>query len=232
MPLIAVVEDDLNQRLLIEKLLVCHGFDVRMFEKASEFMTQVSQFEFDLIVLDWFLPDGNAEMIVQMLRDGMGLSVPIIVQSANESSDSISTILLKGADDYVVKPINPKVFLARVEVQLRHAKKVEVVEEVMNDLKIGPFHVDMGAEVISMNGQRIELSSSEARLAVFLFRHFGELLNRDEIMREVWGEYSVALNTRTLDSTAYKIRKKLQLVPENGFQLVSVRGHGYRLEKI
>lgn len=234
MSLIAIVEDDLNQRLLLEKLLSGQSHEINSFAKASEFLTQFSQYNFDLIVLDWFLPDGTAEIIVKMLREGINSQTPIIVLSSNDSNDCISQILLNGADDYVIKPLDPKVFLARVDVQLRRQKTVELppVETEVTELNFGPYRVDLGAEIIEIEGKRADLSSSEARLAVFLFRHFGELVERDIIMREVWGEYSVTLNTRTLDSTAYKLRKKLQLLPEHGFQLVSVRSHGYRLEAV
>ena len=233
MTTIAIIEDDITQVKLLEALCRKEGYKTEAFGTIAQFMVQFKPENYDFIILDWFLPDGTAEDVVRMIRKGLNSAIPIIVQSINEDTDAISQILLQGADDYIVKPLNPAVFLARVQVQLRKLQMTQA-SAPSDDQSIveGEYCINLVSQTIEFRGEKIDLSRSEAQLAVYLFRHFGHLLTRDDIMREVWGEQSLQLNTRTLDSTAYKLRKKLHLAPENGYQLTSVRGHGYRLEKV
>ena len=118
--------------------------------------------------------------------------------------------------------------LARIEAVLRRTRNQKPQDDVFD---IGEFRVNVEARTIAKNGAVVELTQKDFDLAVFLFRNLGRLLSRGHILENVWGR-SPNLNTRTVDTHVSRLRSKLGLVPENGWRLVAIYQHGYRLEQL
>jgi two-component system, OmpR family, response regulator RegX3 len=183
---------------------------------------------YDLILLDWGIPDISGEEVLEWIRKNVKNPVPVMFVTARDEETDIVTALQKGADDYLVKPVRKLELLARVHALDRRAKKEFSSNEVLD---FEPFQIDSRERKIRRSGDEIELTLKEFDLAVFMFRHMGQLLSRGHILESIWGR-NPDLNTRTVDTHVSRIRNKLALTPENGYKLSSVYFYGYRLEKL
>ncbi|MEO7404125.1 MAG: winged helix-turn-helix domain-containing protein, partial [Burkholderiales bacterium] len=118
--------------------------------------------------------------------------------------------------------------LARLDALLRRSRNQKPHDEVFD---LNEFKVNVEARTIARHGAPVDLTQKDFDLAVFLFRNLGRLLSRGHILENVWGR-SPNLNTRTVDTHVSRLRSKLGLVPENGWRLVAIYQHGYRLERM
>jgi DNA-binding response OmpR family regulator len=225
---IAIVEDDASQADLVRIWLVGAGHTCHTFGRGREFMRVMTRDSFDLLVLDWELPDVNGDAILTWVRANVREAVPVLFTTARDAEADIVTALKAGADDYLVKPLRKQELLARVEALGRRARpKPRAAEQ----LRVGEFEVDVDRRIVTRNGAEVDLTQKDFDLAVFLFRNVGNLVSRGHILESVWGRTS-DLNTRTVDTHVSRLRSKLGLVPENGWKLTAVYQHGYRLEQI
>jgi DNA-binding response OmpR family regulator len=225
---IAIVEDDASQADLIRLWLVGAGHACHTFGRGRDFMRVMTRDSFDLLVLDWELPDVNGDAILAWVRANVREPVPVLFTTARDAEADIVTALKAGADDYLVKPLRKHELLARVEALGRRARPQPRVAET---LRVGEFEVDVDRRVVSRRGAPVDLTQKDFDLAVFLFRNVGNLVSRGHILESVWGRTS-DLNTRTVDTHISRLRSKLGLVPENGWKLTAVYQHGYRLEQV
>jgi DNA-binding response OmpR family regulator len=225
---IAIVEDDASQADLVRLWLVGAGHTCHTFGRGRDFMRVMTRDSFDLLVLDWELPDVNGDAILAWVRANVREPVPILFTTARDAEGDIVTALKAGADDYLVKPLRKQELLARVEALGRRARPQPRVAET---LRLGEFEVDVDRRVVTRGGAPVELTQKDFDLAVFLFRNVGNLVSRGHILESVWGRTS-DLNTRTVDTHISRLRSKLGLVPENGWKLTAVYQHGYRLEHV
>ncbi|MFO1361764.1 MAG: response regulator transcription factor [Burkholderiales bacterium] len=225
---IAIVEDDVSQADLVRIWLVGAGHTCHTFARGREFMRVMARDSFDLLVLDWELPDVNGDAILAWVRANVREPVPVLFTTARDAEADIVQALKAGADDYLVKPLRKQELLARVEALGRRARpKPRVAER----LKLAEFDVDVDRRVVTRHGAEVDLTQKDFDLAVFLFRNVGNLVSRGHILESVWGRTS-DLNTRTVDTHVSRLRSKLGLVPENGWKLSAVYQHGYRLEQV
>jgi DNA-binding response OmpR family regulator len=225
---IAIVEDDASQADLVRIWLVGAGHACHTFSRGREFMRVMTRDSFDLLVLDWELPDVNGDAILAWVRANVREPVPVLFTTARDAEADIVAALKAGADDYLVKPLRKQELLARVEALGRRARPKPRAAE---HLRVGEFEVDVDRRIVARRGVEMELTQKDFDLAVFLFRNVGNLVSRGHILESVWGRTS-DLNTRTVDTHVSRLRSKLGLVPENGWKLTAVYQHGYRLEQI
>lgn len=225
---IAIVEDDVSQADLVRIWLVGAGHACHTFARGREFMRVMARDSFDLIVLDWELPDVNGDAILAWVRANVREPVPVLFTTARDAEADIVQALKAGADDYLVKPLRKQELLARVEALGRRAHPKPRTAE---HLKLAEFDVDIDRRVVTRHGAEVDLTQKDFDLAVFLFRNVGNLVSRGHILESVWGRTS-DLNTRTVDTHVSRLRSKLGLVPENGWKLTAVYQHGYRLEQV
>ncbi len=225
---IAIVEDDVSQADLVRIWLVGAGHACHTFARGREFMRVMARDSFDLIVLDWELPDVNGDAILAWVRANVREPVPVLFTTARDAEADIVQALKAGADDYLVKPLRKQELLARVEALGRRARPKPRTAE---HLKLAEFDVDIDRRVVTRHGAEVDLTQKDFDLAVFLFRNVGNLVSRGHILESVWGRTS-DLNTRTVDTHISRLRSKLGLVPENGWKLTAVYQHGYRLEQV
>ena len=224
---IALVEDDPSMAELITLWLEEAGHDCCCYQEGLEFIRDARNESFDVVLLDWLLPNLSGEEILSQLRELAEWDTPIVFVTSRDSEDDMVRMLNQGADDYLVKPIHQPVLLARINAVTRRLQKGNTQEV----LSLNEFRIDPESRLITRHGEPVKLTEKEFKLVTLIFQNVGRLLSRDHILSSVWG-YDSSLNTRTVDTHISRIRKKLELFPEQGWRLSSIYHQGYRLERI
>jgi two-component system response regulator VicR len=187
-------------------------------ETASEKLTAQS---YTAILLDLRLPGADGLDLLRELRAG-GDQTPVLVITARGEEEHRLAGFERGADDYVVKPFSLRELNARLEAVLRRTGPQATV------VRIGDAEVDLGAHEIHRGGHGHRLLAKEVELLAYLLRHAGRVVDRAEILREVWG-YEKFPTTRTVDTHVFKLRQKLEETPDHPKHLMTVHGVGYKL---
>jgi DNA-binding response OmpR family regulator len=224
---IASVEDDPEQAELIRKILGEAGFECESYATGAALLRALREQAFDLLVVDWQLPDTSGFALVSWVRQTSGPMPPILFLTSRTAEEDVVAGVNVGADDYMLKPIRAGELLARTRSLLRRA-----YPEATQDSAVicrGGYCVDPRARTITLRGEPITVSPREYELALFLFRNMGRLLTRDVVEQAVWGR-TIGTGSRTVDTHMSRLRIKLALRPENGVRLTSVYSHGYRFE--
>ena len=225
---VAVVEDDLSQAQLISLWLEHAGYSCQLYADGRSFQAGLGHESFDLVVLDWILPDVSGDELLQWLRGHVDWAIPVIFTTVRDAEEDIVRVLSLGADDYLVKPLRQQEFLARV---LAVTRRSQAPHDPRTLLEVGPYTFDPVMHTVRRDGRPIDLTHKEFDLALFLFRHPGRLISRRHILESVWAQVS-DLPTRTVDTHISRVRSKLDLGPQAGWQIVSVYSHGYLLEPV
>jgi DNA-binding response OmpR family regulator len=224
---IALVEDDPSMVAQLSRWLETAGYHCAWYEDGAQFCREAHNESFDVVLLDWLLPTPGAEQVLLSLRELPDWDTPVILINARNTEEDMVRLLNEGADDYLSKPIHQQVLLARIGAVVRRSHKL-----ASHDLlEVGEFRIDQNARVITRHGKPVKLTEKEFRLASFILDNVGRLLSRNHILATVWG-YDSELNTRTVDTHISRIRKKLALLPEQGWRLSSIYHQGYRLEQV
>ena len=219
-----LLEDDDAQANLLVGWLNDAGHNVTHFASGTPLLEQLQDGNFDLLILDWELPDTTGVTVLAEVRSKLSWHVPVLFVTQREAESDIVTALSGGADDYMVKQISQAEFLARVNALGRRLANVEL------DFEIGPYRFSPQSQSVQLDDEPCELTSKDFDLAWYMFRHVGRLLSREQLLRDVWGVSG--LNTRTVDVHVSRIRKRMQITPERGFRIRTIYQHGYRLEQI
>jgi len=225
---IAVLDDEPAARAFVSQTLIEAGHRCYEFPDARALATRLRQETFDLVVLDWNMPDKSGVEIITWMRDNIDKPVPSLLLTNRNSDDDIIAGLNAGADDYIIKPVQPAVLLARITAIHRRTGPREA--GAANE-SYGPYHFQPARQAISVEGETVVLTAKEYELAATLFRNLHRPLSRSYLLEMVWGR-NPDLPTRTLDAHISRIRAKLGLRPERGFRLSPVYSYGYRLEAI
>jgi DNA-binding response OmpR family regulator len=226
--IVAILEDDQAQSQLIEVWLTSAGYTCHQYSTGQSLLDAVQTITFDILLIDWELPDIKGPDVMSRIRNEMHREMPIIFITSRDSEQDIVNALNYGADDYLVKPVRQFEFLARVKA---NSRKKPINNNDINQDQYAPYRFNNINQQASLHGHNIELSSKEFELAYFLFCNESKLLERKLIQSNVWKQ-DADLNTRTVDTHISIIRKKLSISPDNGWRLKSVYGHGYRLERL
>ncbi|MDF3834862.1 response regulator transcription factor [Cupriavidus basilensis] len=224
---IASVEDDKSQSELIQQILVSAGHECECFVNGNSFLRALREQAFDLLVVDWQLPDTSGYEIVTWVRQNSGRNPPILFLTSRAMEEDIVAGLGAGADDYMVKPIRRAELVARVSALLRRTYPQAQQDSAV--IRVGNYRVDPDARTVAVGENKAEMSPREFDLALFLFRNLGRLVSREVVEQAVWGR-AIGAGSRTLDTHISRLRIKLALRPENGVRLTSVYSHGYRFE--
>lgn len=223
---IALLEDDVATARLLATIMEAASYRVFVFERGKALLSALQRDSFDLLLLDWILPDVNGDEVLRLVRTQYGWTTRVIFITSKSEQKDIVAGLEAGADDYLVKPVRPQELLARVKAVLRRLRSDETVEQLVRT----PFSIDLRSRLVQRSGQIIALTQREFDLASFLFRHPGQLLSRAHILEAVWGRNS-SVTTRTVDIHVSRLRKKLNLTDNSAWRLTSVYNYGYRLEQ-
>lgn len=224
---IALVDDDQHLAELIRIWLEEEGHQCVYFSSGVEFTHALRRESFDLIILDWVMPEMDGEAVLKWMQEQDITDVPVIFLTQKTEEDDVARVLLLGADDYVIKPVRKKEFLARVMVIARRATPAAS----QKILEVGPYRINFKNHSVYYGDELVKLTQKEFELVAFLFKNLGRLLSRSHILSSVWGHGS-EFNTRTVDTHISRIRKKLDLDPDKGWRLTAIYHQGYRLEQV
>ncbi|MTJ79941.1 MAG: response regulator [Telmatospirillum sp.] len=220
-PHILVVDDDTRLRQLLRKYLTDNGYLVSTAADAAEARQQLAAMAFDLIVLDVMMPGENGIELTRSLRRDN--PVPILLLTAmSETSDRI-TGLETGADDYLVKPFEPRELLLRISSILRRASRDAPPEPAV--FRFGRFSFNPARGELLADGIPVHLTSAEAALLGLLTEAGTEGLSREDLAERSGN----GANPRTVDVQVTRLRKKIEDDPRLPRYLQTVRGHGYVL---
>lgn len=225
---IGILEDDDDQSALLDLWLSDAGYDVDVYRTGPEFIRATQSRVFDLMLLDWNLPEMSGFEVLEWVRMNVRTRVPIIFLTTRTEEKHIVAALEAGADDYVTKPAKHQELVARVGAL---ARRSGLLEEQPDVLEVDGFILDRKVGQVKKGEDLIALTRREFDLAWFLFNNLAKILSRDYLLRHIWN-MSAAVNTRTVDTHVSRIRSKLGLRPDNGWQLSSVYHYGYRLERL
>lgn len=223
---IGILEDTPEHAAQLQRLLEQGGHGSRVYATRGQFFHGLAHESFDLLILDWMLPDGSGLDVLEELRAGSN-TLPVLFVTSRDAEEDIVAALGRGADDYIAKPPRGGELLARVEALRRRAEQ----GQPQRWLEQGPYRFDLETREARIGADKVDLSARQFDLAVFLFRQPGRLFSRAHLLEAVWGMGS-QIQTRTLDIHISQLRGLLRLTPDNGWRITSVYGHGYRLEPV
>ena len=219
---ILLVEDD---RLIIENLtefLKGEGFEVQYAEGQEKAMRLLEEQEFDLILLDVTLAQGNGYSACTQIKSRY--EIPIIFLTALDDEFSVVTGLEMGADDYISKPFRPRELVSRMRTVLRRTGRNQKM------LSCQDICVDPVKGITTKKGEEVFLSALEYRLLLVFFQHRGMVMSRSMLLEEIWdiaGEY---VNDNTLTVYIKRLREKIEDNPQEPKIIKTVRGLGYKME--
>lgn len=222
--IILLVEDDASIARAIVRGLTEEGHAVDHCARAADADKQITLIAYDLVVLDWGLPDGDGLSLVRAWRE-RGLRTPVLMLTARHAVGERVAGLRAGADDYLAKPFDFEEFLARIEALSRRS------QGQLEQASCGGVVLDGTRRVLRLDGpegSEVPLTPREFSLAAELFRHRGEVLSRFRLISAVWGT-DFDGDPSVLDVYLGYLRTKLESVGGDRVQLRNVRGHGYRL---
>ncbi|MCB0422400.1 MAG: response regulator transcription factor [Bdellovibrionales bacterium] len=218
---ILLVEDDVTLGPSLLSLLEQEGYEVNLC-KTLMAAKEVKGENWDVVILDWNLPDGQGIDFLKVLRLENNL-VPVIVLTARTELIDKVVGLESGANDYLTKPFEPRELMARIRVQLRDSgKKIQTYDE-KEMIQIGNIFISLSERRVKIGERNIEMTKMEFDLLTLLADSPNRAFSREEILNKVWG-FENFPTTRTVDTHVLQLRQKL------GEGLIeTVRGVGYRL---
>ncbi len=218
---VLVVDDDADARWLAADALVEHGFEVSQAEDGHRAQEQVAGRSPDLVVLDLGLPGVSGLDVLRWLRSTGDVPV-IVLTGRGDSSDRVVGLEL-GADDYVVKPFDPRELVARVNAVLRRGHVGEDLQ-----LDFGDLVIDVRSRDVLVHGSEVELTAKEFDLLTCMATTPRQVYSRAQLLDQVWGSSAKWQDSRTVDEHIYRLRAKIEAEPSKPRWIATMRGAGYR----
>jgi two-component system OmpR family response regulator/two-component system response regulator RstA len=222
-PSIVLVEDDLRLSELVSRYLETHGFRMLTIARGDQAAEQIKRRTPDLVILDLGLPGQDGFSVCRQLRPEF--RNPILILTARESDIDHVLGLELGADDYVIKPVEPRVLLARINALLRRSR-AQAPRSEQRSLQFGGLVINSTARSVRLGGQPVALSSNEFDLLLHLAAHAGEIQSRITLFQQLYGREYDGVD-RMLDVRISHLRKKLGDDAENSERIKTIWGQGY-----
>ncbi|CEA01593.1 Response regulator MprA [Metalysinibacillus saudimassiliensis] len=220
---ILFAEDDVTLRKHIAYLLTHAGYKVTTAKDGAEALDAASAEPFDIIILDWLMPQTPGIEVCQKLRVS-GNTAGIMLLTARDASEDIITGLDAGADDYLVKPFKSDVLLARIRALGRRKEKL-----IVETLTCGKLTLHMQQRTLHKDGEIIELTKNEFSLLSYFMQNSNHVLTREQITAYVW-DFEQDVSSNALDALIKLVRKKID--EPNSSYIQTVRGVGYKMQVI
>ncbi|MFN7982776.1 MAG: response regulator transcription factor [Vicinamibacterales bacterium] len=217
---ILVVEDDRALARVLSDNLTFSGFDVDWVDDGEEALNRVRSKGPDLVLLDVMLPGRDGFSLCGLIRQG-GRTPVIMLTARDQKADKVKGLEL-GADDYITKPFDFEELQARIRAVLRRARRSAT------RITIGAAAIDFVAFTATRDGVDLRLSRREFDILGYLAEREGRIVQRDELLREIWG-YPDEPATRAVDYAIRRLRRKLEFDPHNPRHIHTVHGNGYSL---
>ncbi len=223
---VAIVDDEEDIVNLVSHYVKREGYKVKEFHNGRDFLLFLESIVPDLVILDIMLPGIDGLEICRMLKNrSRTSSIPIIMLTAKASEADVVVGLEIGADDYIVKPFSPREMVARVKSLLRRVNTKEAKEP---KLEIGPISLNSERYEVTVDGKRIDLTTTEFKILEVLLEKRGSVFTRDQLLKKkrLWGDDKLVYD-RTIDVHIKNLREKLG---KAGNMIKTIRGIGYKLE--
>ena len=227
---VAALDDDTDHLDLTKCTLKAMNYQCHTFTEGAALMNELRRESFDLLLLDWMLPDVSGPEIVRWVRRNVKESLPILFVTNQRAERDVVEGLGVGADDFMSKPVRVAELTARIQALLRRSHgKTQAKEEAWGRYRFIP-----AAGRLEIDGKLVQLTRREFELALFLFQNLGRKISRGHMLESIWktNPGGTELMSRSLDTHISRVRTVLGLRPENGYSLSAVYGQGYLLEAI
>lgn len=219
---ILLVEDDSQIAAYLGELLRAEGFDTQIAGSKKEAGECLLTQDFDLVLLDVSLPDGNGFSICAEVK--REYEIPVVFLTASGDEYSVVAGLDMGADDYIAKPFRPRELISRIRSVLRRCKKEQRI------LSCGDLRVNVSSATVTKGEKELFLSALEYRLLLLLLQNKGQILTRNQLLEEIWDASGEYVNDNTLSVYMKRLREKIEENPQSPRLLHTIRGIGYRME--
>lgn len=239
---IGLLEDDTDLVDIMSLWVEMGGDDISAYTTGKSFREGVPSEKFDVMVLDWNLPDTNGLDELDWLRGDLGSNTPVIFITGRDDEKSIVEALEHGADDYMVKPVYKEVAMARIKaLHLRNKRRAtesgetskadEAHLEPQVTEEYSPYMIDHSRRKISVNGVGKTLDDKEFEVAAYLFLNESRMVSHDDLYKDIWGKRP-GFNASSVDTYISSIKEKLSIDESNGWKLNSIYQCGYRLFRV
>lgn len=220
---ILLVEDDKSIVTNLTEFLQKEGFSITAVDGQAKALALLEQSaaDFDLLLLDVSLADGNGFAICRAAKSTT--SLPVIFLTASGDEYSVVTGLDLGADDYIAKPFRPRELISRIHNIMRRYGKATTILEYQN------LKADTIRGTVSKDGQEILLSALEYRLLLYFLNNKGIVLSRSKLLEALWDIAGEFVNDNTLTVYIKRLREKIEEDPQNPVLIKTVRGLGYKM---
>ena len=219
---ILVVDDEMRMRKLVRDFLVRQDYEVLEAADGEEALDVFyAEKNIALMILDVMMPRMNGWDVVREIRQTSKLPIIMLTAKSDEADELLGFEL--GVDEYISKPFSPKILVARVEAILRRANKIGEGSQIRS---VGGIVIDKSSHMVTIDGEKIDLSFKEFELLDYFMENEGIALSRDKILDGVWN-YDYFGDARTVDTHVKKLRAKMG---EKGECIKTVWGVGYRFE--
>lgn len=223
---VLVIEDEEAISHLLKYNLTAEGFEVSIVDDGDEALMAAEEFQPDIILLDWMLPNVSGIEICRQLRArDETREIPVIMLTARAEEEDRLRGFDKGADDYVTKPFSMKELVARIHAVLRRANPAAAA----NVVTFGDFVLDRETMRVTRGGEAVTLGPTEFRLLEVLIKRPGRVYSREQLLDRVWGQ-DIYVEARTVDVHIGRLRKALN---KGGLAdpIRTVRASGYALDE-
>lgn len=221
-----IVDDDERIRVLLQKFLIRNGFLVSAARDAGHARRILSGLDFDLIVLDVMMPGEDGISLTRDLRQTS--TTPILLLTAKGETEDRIAGLEAGADDYLVKPFEPKELLLRINAILRRMPEAPETNALPKLLSLGPLRYDIARGELWQGEEPVRLTATESQLMRIFAAKPGEAVSRAQLVEDLGRDKSQS-QERAVDVQITRLRRKLEADPKQPRYLQTVRGAGYML---
>jgi two-component system alkaline phosphatase synthesis response regulator PhoP len=225
---VLIVDDEKDIRDLLAYNLSKEGFAVLTAGDGNEALDTLGKHKADLVVLDIMMPGLDGYEVCKRIRaNDAWKSLPVIFLTARSAEVDQIVGLELGADDYIQKPVSPRVLVARVKSILRRTNERTpklAEEELLDRVEIEDLEIDRASYRVKLGGKELFFPRKEFELLYYLATHQGRVFSRDTLLNQIWGEGAYVVE-RTVDVHIFKVREKLGKM---GDRIETVKGVGYR----
>ncbi|MEI6815500.1 MAG: response regulator transcription factor [Bacteroidota bacterium] len=222
---ILLVEDDRNFGTVLKNYLELNDYHVHLCSDGQEGVDSFQSKTYDLCILDVMMPKKDGFTVAFEIRQ-LNPDVPIIFLTAKTMREDMLKGFKLGADDYITKPFDSEVLLAKIKVILKRSIDETSTQKAQNDFVVGKFHLNYKLRILTIDGQQQKLSPKEADLFRLFVMNLNDVLTRDKALKSVWGRDDYFAG-RSMDVYITKLRKILKQDPT--LDIINVHGSGYRM---
>lgn len=231
---IASLEDDPIESKLIHQVVTAAGHECATFREGKALIAALDRQAFDLLILDWHLPDMTGKDMIEWVRTNIGEDIVVLFLTNRVLEENIVAGLMAGADDYMTKPIREAELSARIHALSKRIRPAlqsgaHAPAAASTIIDVGIYQFDLLRKTATIRGAPVDLKPKEFDIAVLFFQNIGQLISRERIMEDVWGR-ELIMTSRTLDTHMSQVRTKLQLKLDNNVRLATIYTIGYRLD--